>query len=136
MMKIVITLWTSEIDPFYTGDESFSVMGEFLDLPAAQAYLNDNVDRLIAEQLSQHPGWRLTEQGQSDQGLSGLRGLKDNKVVYRRHFGVGDGTCLHSIYFHFLLIELPSDAVVDENLFDLVTCGYFVRPYFHGLGKK
>ena len=121
-MKFLITLWTDEIDPFYTGDGSFSILGEFSDLPAAQAYLHDNMDRLIGEQLSQHPGWRLLEQRQyetivpipdwqarvSGLGLSGIRGLKDNKVVHRQFFKVGDGTFLHSINADFVVIELPS----------------------------
>jgi hypothetical protein len=115
-------------------DETFEVLGEFLDLSSAQAYGLANTDRLIAEQLSRHDGWRLLDQRQA--GLTGLRGLKDNKVVDHKYFVVGDGTLLHRVSASLILIELPADAVVDENLFDLVTSDYVVRQYFERLRKQ
>jgi len=41
-----------------------------------------------------------------------------------RSFQAGDGTNFYSMYNSLELIELPDDAVVDENLFDLQCCEF------------
>ena len=52
-MKFVITQWKDDFD--YDGlTNSFSILGEFNDLAEAKAHLNDSVNRLTFEQLSEH----------------------------------------------------------------------------------
>jgi hypothetical protein len=136
-MKYLLTLWTKEIDANDTGDETFEVLGEFPDLASAQAYQSADMDRLIAEQLRGRAGWRLIDQRQSYMGLTDLRGLKDNTVVAdHQYFRIGDGSYENSISASLILIELPPDAVVDENLFDLLHCDYVIKPFFEKLRKQ
>jgi len=135
MLKFIITHWTDEYDQFYTADDSFSILGEFDDLAEARACLSDSMNRLTAEQLSQHPGWHPMEIAKT--GTTWLN--KDNKVVDHRFFKVGDGTGFNSIYNYLEVIELPKDAVVDENLFNLERGGWavsVVRRYFEMQRKK
>ena len=130
-MKFLITNSIHEYDTNDTSDDGFSILGEFHDLAEAQAYLNNCVNPLIDEQLSQHPGWHLM-------GMEGqyFPGNKNNKVVDQRGFKIGDGGYCNSIYNNIQLIELPDDAVVDENLFQAEYGGYPVRAYFERLRKK
>ncbi len=135
MLKYIVTHWTDEYDQFYTSDDHFSVLGEFDDLAEARACLSDSVNRLAAEQLTEHPGWRLMEIAST--GTAWLN--KNNKIVDHGFFKVGDGTGFNSIYNYLELIEVPADAVVDENLFDLSSGSWpctVVRMYFEKRRKK
>jgi hypothetical protein len=139
-MKFVITRWIDEFDEFDGLTNHFSILGEFYDLAEARAYLSDNVNRLTAEQLSQHAGrtgWHLMSiQGQDlrplDYREKGIN--KNNKVVDHRSFKIGDGTGFNSAYNYLELIELPKDAGVDKNLFNLEHwhCEFAVRQFFEG----
>ena len=131
-IKFVITHWTDEYDQFYTADDSFSILGEFYDLAEAQACLRDSANRLRVEQLSQHSGWRLMDIANT--GTTWLN--KNNKVVDRSFFKVGDGTGFNSIYNYLELIELPKETAIDENLFNLERGAYVVRGYFERRRKK
>jgi len=135
MLKYIITHWTDEYDQFYTSDDHFCVLGEFDDLAEAQACLRDSVNRLKAEQLSEHSSWRLMETAST--GTAWLN--KNNKVVDHSFFKVGDGTGFNSIYNYLEVIEVPADAVVDENLFDLERGGWpvtVVKNFFEKRRKK
>jgi hypothetical protein len=135
MLKFLITHWTDEYDQFYMADDHFSILGEFDDLEEARACLIASVNRLTAEQLSQHPGWRLMETAST--ATAWLN--KNNKIVDHSFFKVGDGTGFNSIYNYLEVIEVPKDAVVDENLFDLERGGWpveVVRMYFEKRRKK
>ena|ERR1700722_17849520 len=130
--KFVITHWTDQYDQFYTADDTFSILGEFDDLVEAQAFLRNSADRLRVEQLSQNASWRLMDIPNT--GTTWLN--NNNKVVDRAFFKVGDGTGFNSIYNYLELIELPKDASVDENLFNLERGAYVVRGYFEKRRKK
>jgi hypothetical protein len=129
-MKLVITHAITEFDPSDM-ERSFSILGEFQDLAAAQACLNESVARLTAEQLKNHSGWRLIEERGSYFPVN-----KNNKIVDSRVFKVGDGTAFHSIYNNLEVIEVPDGAIVDETLFNLETGGYAVTGYFDKLRTK
>ena len=131
-MKFVITHWTDEFD--LDGVENhFAILGEFHDLAEARTYLNGCVDRLTAEQLGQHTSWHVMSI-QGKERAVWKRVNKNNTVVDFRSCKVGDGTNFFSIYNYLELIELPDDAVVDKNLFDLEHCELAVRSYFEGEG--
>ena len=138
--KFVITQWIDEFDEFDGLSNSFSVICEFHDMAEAQAYLNDCVNRLTAEQLSQHAGrtgWHVMSIGGQEQGpleYWNREVNKDNKVVDHRSFKIGDGTGFNSVYDYLELIELPKDITVDETLFNLEHwhCEYAVRRFFEG----
>jgi hypothetical protein len=85
--------------------------------------------------MSQHPGWHPMEIAKP--GTTWLN--KNNKVVDHGFFKVGDGTGFNSIYNYLEVIELPNDAAVDENLFNLERGGWavsVVRRYFEVQRKK
>jgi hypothetical protein len=136
-VKYLITHWIDEFD--YDGMTSrFSILGDFHDLAEARACLNGCVDRLTAEQISQHadsvsPSWHVMSIKGKECPLW-YRVNKNNTVVDLRSFTVGDGTGFNSIYNYLEVIELLDDAVVDKNLFDLEDCGFEVGRYFDGPG--
>jgi hypothetical protein len=135
MLKFIITHWTDEYDQFYTADDSFSILGEFDNLAEARACLNESVNRLRVEQLSQHSSWHLMDIANT--GTTWLN--KNNKVVDHSFFKVGDGTGFNSIYNYLEVIEVSADAAVDENLFDLERGGWavsVVRQYFETRRKN
>jgi len=126
-LKFVITQWRDEFD-FDGLANSFSILGEFQELAEAQAYLHDSANRLIAEQLREHPGWQRRIMDGKEHAWDRVN--KNNKVIEYGSFGIGDGTGYNSIYTYLELIELPADVGVDEKLFDVEYCRYDVSRYF------
>ena len=124
--KYVITVWKDDFDiDGLTND--FSVLGEFYDLPEAEAQLKYMAGRFVLEELDQHSDWHVMDISGRPQHY---QVNKSNNVLQRSSFKIGDGSGFNASYTYLELIEIPPHATVNESLFDLKNCGYEVRRYF------
>ncbi len=127
--KYIITLWQNFYD-FEGLTCDFSIEGTFDDLANAKSVIPDLSRKEIDKQLSENKGWGLMNVGGKKQVLFSDGVNKNNKVVHSHQFKTGDGSGYNSIYSYYEVIEIPQDAEVNKELFNMDSCEWEVKSYF------
>ena len=127
--KYLITLWIDWYDYDDCVLQDFSIEYETTNLHEAIRKLDKIARQKVNEGLKEFQNFSIAQAPPERKSL--LEDVdRDNKVIRKARRKIGDGSGHTYIYYDFDLIQVPAEAKVDENLFNLENCQQEVRSFF------